>query len=49
VNFFGGAIKKTSIDILFNHRIKIISGVRGKECGDLLIDIFKSRRSQEEN
>jgi tRNA(adenine34) deaminase len=43
-----GSLYNPAIDTRLNHRIKIISGVRGKECGDLLRDFFKSRRSQKQ-
>lgn len=39
-----GSLYNPAIDTRLNHRIRIISGVRGKECGDLLRDFFKSRR-----
>ncbi len=41
-----GSLYNPAIDTRLNHRIRLISGVRGKECGDLLRDFFKSRRSQ---
>jgi tRNA(adenine34) deaminase len=40
-----GSLYNPAIDTRLNHRIKIISGVRGKECGDLLRDFFKARRN----
>jgi tRNA(adenine34) deaminase len=43
-----GSLYNPAIDTRLNHRIKIVSGVRGKECGDLLSDFFKARRNQKE-
>ena len=40
-----GSLYNPAIDTRLNHHIKIVSGVRGKECGDLLRDFFKARRS----
>jgi tRNA(adenine34) deaminase len=40
-----GSLYNPAIDTRLNHRIKIVSGVRGKECGDLLSDFFKARRN----
>jgi tRNA(adenine34) deaminase len=40
-----GSLYNPAIDTRLNHRIRIISGVRGKECGDLLRDFFKARRN----
>lgn len=40
-----GSLYNPAIDTRLNHRIEIFSGVREKECGDLLRDFFKSRRN----
>ncbi|MBN1904586.1 MAG: tRNA adenosine(34) deaminase TadA [Deltaproteobacteria bacterium] len=40
-----GSLYNPAIDTRLNHRIEIISGVREKECGDLLRDFFKARRN----
>jgi tRNA(adenine34) deaminase len=40
-----GSLYNPAIDTRLNHRIRIVSGVRGKECGDLLRDFFKARRN----
>jgi tRNA(adenine34) deaminase len=40
-----GSLYNPAIDTRLNHHIKIISGVRGKECGELLRDFFKARRN----
>lgn len=40
-----GSLYNPANDGRLNHRIEIISGIREKECGDLLRDFFRSRRN----
>ena len=39
-----GSLFNPAEDSRLNHQIEIISGIREKECGDLLKDFFRSRR-----
>ena len=41
-----GSLYNPAYDTRLNHRIEVISGIREKECGDLLKDFFRSRRNQ---
>jgi tRNA(adenine34) deaminase len=41
-----GSLYNPATDARLNHRIALISGVRQKECSDLLKDFFRSRRNQ---
>lgn len=41
-----GSLYNPAIDSRLNHNIEIISGIKEKECGDLLKDFFRSRRNQ---
>lgn len=41
-----GSLYNPANDTRLNHQIEIISGIREKECGDLLRDFFRSRRNQ---
>lgn len=40
-----GSLYNPAEDSRLNHQIEIISGIKEKECGDLLKDFFKSRRN----
>ncbi len=40
-----GSLYNPANDVRLNHRIEIISGIRERECGDLLRDFFRSRRN----
>ena len=40
-----GSLYNPAKDSRMNHQIEIISGIKEKECGDLLKDFFKSRRN----
>ncbi len=40
-----GSLYNPANDTRLNHRIEIVSGIREKECGDLLKDFFRSRRN----
>jgi tRNA(adenine34) deaminase len=40
-----GSLYNPANDTRLNHHIEIISGVREKECSDLLRDFFRSRRN----
>ena len=40
-----GSLYNPAEDSRLNHQIEIISGIREKECGDLLKDFFLSRRN----
>lgn len=39
-----GSLYNPAKDTRLNHQIEIISGIREKECSDLLKDFFRSRR-----
>ncbi|MGD9161593.1 MAG: tRNA adenosine(34) deaminase TadA [Desulfobacteraceae bacterium] len=41
-----GSLYDPANDTRLNHRIEVISGIREKECSDLLKDFFRSRRNQ---
>ena len=41
-----GSLYNPANDTRLNHQINIVSGIREKECGDLLKDFFRSRRNQ---
>ena len=41
-----GSLYNPANDTRLNHRIEIVSGIREKECGDLLKDFFRSRRNR---
>ncbi len=41
-----GSLYNPAGDTRLNHRIEVISGIREKECGDLLRDFFRSRRNR---
>jgi len=41
-----GSLYDPANDTRLNHRIEVVSGVREKECSDLLKDFFRSRRNQ---
>lgn len=40
-----GSLYNLASDERLNHRLEIISGIRGKECLDMIRDFFKNRRS----
>ena len=42
-----GSLYNPAKDIRLNHSVGIVSGIREKECGDLLRDFFKSRRNRQ--
>ncbi len=42
-----GSLYNPAKDGRLNHQIEIISGIREKECGDLMKDFFRSRRNPE--
>ena len=41
-----GSLYNPANDTRLNHRIEVISGIKERECGDLLKDFFRSRRNQ---
>ena len=41
-----GSLYNPANDTRLNHQIEIVSGIREKECSDLLKDFFRSRRNQ---
>jgi tRNA(adenine34) deaminase len=41
-----GSLYDLPADRRFNHRIEVISGIMGKECGDLLQNFFRDRREK---
>ena len=43
-----GSLYDPANDTRLNHRIEVISGIREKECSDLLKDFFRSRRNQKQ-
>ena len=43
-----GSLYDPANDTRLNHSIEVISGVREKECSDLLKDFFRSRRDQKQ-
>ena len=43
-----GSLYNPANDARLNHRIEVISGIREKECSDLLKDFFRSRRNREQ-
>jgi len=43
-----GSLFNPANDTRLNHRIEVISGIREKECGDLLKDFFRSRRNRKQ-
>ena len=43
-----GSLYNPANDTRLNHSIEIITGIREKECGDLLKDFFRLRRNQKQ-
>ncbi|MEX1163414.1 MAG: tRNA adenosine(34) deaminase TadA [Nitriliruptor sp.] len=40
-----GALYDVPRDPRLNHRLEVVRGVRGEECGDLLRDFFRAKRT----
>jgi tRNA(adenine34) deaminase len=41
---FAGSLGNLAQDERLNHRVEVVGGVRGAECGELLRDFFRDRR-----
>jgi tRNA(adenine34) deaminase len=39
-----GSIYNLAADLRLNHRIEVVSGILGEECGKVMQDFFKTRR-----
>jgi tRNA(adenine34) deaminase len=40
-----GSLYNIAADVRLNHEVAVIDGLRGEECGSLLVDFFAARRS----
>ena len=40
----GGSVRDVLRDSRLNHRVEVIAGVRGEECGAVLREFFEARR-----
>lgn len=43
----GGSLFNLAADSRLNHRIEVVSGIRGEECVKVMQDFFRSRRNTE--